>query len=74
MSRWKTKESNISRRAEVARRNTQLGETRELMMGLVVQWFIGKKKRFVLNMGFDRKPAWLLNDVWVKRGRGELSG
>ena len=49
--------------------NTVLNET-----GLVVQWFIGKKKRFVLNMGFDRKPAWLLNDVWVKRGRGELSG
>ena len=35
--------------------------------GLVVQRFIGKKKRFVLNMGFDRRPAWLSNNDWVKK-------
>ena len=37
VSGWKTKESSVGRRTELARRNIQLGETREIGRGLVVQ-------------------------------------
>ena len=57
VSGWKTKESSIGRRTEVARRNIELDEIREIGRGFVVQCFKGKKKKFVLNAGFDRKPV-----------------
>ena len=57
VSRWKTKESSISRWAELVRWNVELDEIREMGRGLAVQWFKGKKKNVVLNTGFDRKPA-----------------
>ena len=44
------------RREDVVRRNIQLGEIRQIGRDLVVQSFKCKKKRFVLNAGFDRKP------------------
>ena len=57
MSRWKTKESSVSRQAELERRNTQLQVIRETKMPLFVQRFKGKKQKFVLNRGLDRKPV-----------------
>ena len=56
MSRWKTKESSVGRRPELARRNTRLQEIRETKRPLFVQRFKGKKQKFVLNRGLDRKP------------------
>jgi len=41
----------------LARRNIELEEIREIVRGLVVQWFKGKKKKIVLNVGFDRRPV-----------------
>ena len=37
VSGWKTKESSIGRRTELARRNIELDEIREMGRGLVVQ-------------------------------------
>ena len=37
LSGWKTKGSSISRRTELARRNIQMDEIREIGRGLVVQ-------------------------------------
>ena len=54
---WKTKELSISRQMELARQNIKLEEIREIGRGLVVQCCKGRKNNFVLNMGFDRKPA-----------------
>ena len=42
---WKTKESSIGRRAELARWNIQLDEIREIGRDLVVQCFKVKKKK-----------------------------
>ena len=55
VSGWKTKECSIGK--QLARRNIELEEIREIGRGLVVQWFRGKKKKFVLNVGFDRRPV-----------------
>ena len=44
VSGWKMKQSNIGRRAELAR-------------GLVVQLFKGKNNNFVLNTGFHKKTV-----------------
>ena len=57
VSGWKMKQSNIGRRAELARRNTQLDEIREIGRGLVVQLFKGKNNNFVLNTGFHQKTV-----------------
>lgn len=54
---WKTKELSIGRQMELARPNIKLDEIREIGRGLVVQCCNGRKKNFVLNMGFDRKPV-----------------
>ena len=54
---WKTKELSISRQMELARQNIKLEEIREIGRGLVVQCCKGRKNNFVVNMGFDRKPA-----------------
>ena len=47
--------------SEVSKTKIKPEEIRETVgRGLV-------KKRFVLNTGFDWRPAWLFNDVWVRR-------
>ena len=43
VSGWKTKECSIGK--QLARRNIELEEIREIGRGLAVQWFKGKKKR-----------------------------
>ena len=52
ISRWKT---SIGRQADLARRNMLLNEIREIVRGLVADWFKGKRTNCVLNTGFDRK-------------------
>ena len=42
VSGWKTKECSIGK--QLARRNIELEEIREIGRGLAVQWFKGKKK------------------------------
>ena len=46
VSRLKTKESSIGRQTELARRNIQLYEIREIVRGFVVQWL--KVRRRIL--------------------------
>ena len=58
MSRWKTKESSIGRRTELARRKIELDEIIEIGRGLVVQCiFKGRNSNSVLTAGFERKPG-----------------
>ena len=47
----------MGRRVELARWSIVLDEIRGIGRGMVAQWFKGKKKKSVLNTGFDRKPV-----------------
>ena len=71
MSRRKTKERSIGRRAEFARLKIQLEEIRETGRGLAVQLYKGRNNKFVLTMRYDRKPVLSTKDgrYVVKPGR-----